>query len=108
MPFTELQMLVMDVYNSRFHRLYDNKDPLSQIMDRDDTFVYVFSFRDGPTPNPMSCVFAVSCVLWSVWMGGWMVGGWVGGWMGGWVGGWVGVCVPSVCVGGSVWVHGEC
>eukprot|EP00731_Ephydatia_muelleri_P021821 Em0014g412a len=33
-------MLVMDVYNCRFHRLYDNKDPLSQIMDRDDTFVY--------------------------------------------------------------------
>ena len=39
-------MLVMDVYNSRFHRLYDNKDPLSQIMDRDDTFVYVFSYGD--------------------------------------------------------------
>ena len=59
------------------------------------TRLCMFSVSEmAPPPNPMSCVFAVPCVLWSVWMGGWVVGGWVGAWMGGcvdgWVGGWMG------------------
>lgn len=34
------QMLVVDVYNSRFHRVYNDRDALSHIMDRDDIYVY--------------------------------------------------------------------
>lgn len=34
-------MVVVDIYNSRFHRIYDNKENLSYILDRDDIFVWV-------------------------------------------------------------------
>jgi len=33
-------MLVVDVYNHRFHKIFNPSDPLTQIMDRDDIFVY--------------------------------------------------------------------
>ena len=33
-------MIVVDVYNSRFHRVYADRDSLSIIMDRDEIFVY--------------------------------------------------------------------
>ena len=36
-----LQMVVVDVYNSRFHRVYDNKENISHILDRDDIYVLV-------------------------------------------------------------------
>ena len=39
----ESQMIVVDVYNSRFHRIYTERDSLSLIMDRDDIFVYELS-----------------------------------------------------------------
>jgi len=35
-------MLVVDVYNHRFHKIFSPNDSLTQIMDRDDIFVYVF------------------------------------------------------------------
>jgi len=37
-----VQMLVVDVYNHRFHKIFSPNDSLTQIMDRDDIFVYVF------------------------------------------------------------------
>lgn len=37
------QMIVVDVYNARFHRVYTDRDSLSLIMDRDDIFVYELS-----------------------------------------------------------------
>lgn len=36
-------MIVVDVYNSRFHRVYTERDSLSHIMDRDEIFVYELS-----------------------------------------------------------------
>jgi len=33
-------MIVTDVYNHRFHKVYNHRDPLTQILDRDDIFVY--------------------------------------------------------------------
>jgi len=33
-------MLVVDVYNHRFHKIFSPNDLLTQIMDRDDIFVY--------------------------------------------------------------------
>ena len=36
-------MIVIDVYNSRFHRVYSDKDSLSSILDRDDIYVYELS-----------------------------------------------------------------
>ena len=33
-------MVVTDVYNSRFHRMYSDKDSLNLILDRDDIYVY--------------------------------------------------------------------
>lgn len=36
-------MIVVDVYNARFHRVYTDRDSLSLIMDRDDVYVYELS-----------------------------------------------------------------
>jgi len=36
-----VQMLVVDVYNHRFHKVFSPNDSLTQIMDRDDIFVCV-------------------------------------------------------------------
>lgn len=36
-------MIVVDVYNSRFHRVYGDRDSLNLIMDRDDIYVYELS-----------------------------------------------------------------
>ena len=33
-------LIVTDVYNHRFHKIYSNDDQISSIMDRDDIFVY--------------------------------------------------------------------
>ena len=33
-------LVVTDVYNHRFHKIYTREDQLSQILDRDDIFVY--------------------------------------------------------------------
>ncbi len=33
-------MIVVDVYNSRFHRVYTDRDSLNLIMDRDEIYVY--------------------------------------------------------------------
>ena len=33
-------LVVTDVYNHRFHKIYTGEDQLSQILDRDDIFVY--------------------------------------------------------------------
>lgn len=42
------QMIVVDVYNARFHRVYTDKDSLNLIMDRDDIYVYELSVaREG-------------------------------------------------------------
>ena len=34
------QLVVIDVYHSRFHRVYYDKDPISHIMERDDIYIY--------------------------------------------------------------------
>ena len=35
------QLVVVDVYNGRFHRVYYDNDSLHSIMDRDDIYLYV-------------------------------------------------------------------
>ena len=39
-------LMVTDVYNHRFHKIYSNDDQISQIMDRDDIFVYETNTTD--------------------------------------------------------------
>jgi hypothetical protein len=34
------QLTIIDVYNSRFHRIYSDRESLSHILDRDDIFAY--------------------------------------------------------------------
>jgi ubiquitin carboxyl-terminal hydrolase 4/11/15 len=34
------KMVVTDVYNHRFHKVYNQKDALSHILERDDIFIY--------------------------------------------------------------------
>ena len=34
------RLVVTDVYNHRFHKIYKPTDQLSNILDRDDIFVY--------------------------------------------------------------------
>lgn len=41
-------LVVTDVYNHRFHKIYTNEDQLSHILDRDDIFVYE---TDNTDPN---------------------------------------------------------
>lgn len=36
-----MQMMVTDVYNHRFHKIFPPEDGLNHILDRDDIFVYV-------------------------------------------------------------------
>ena len=36
------QMIVTDVYNHKFHKIYKPEDGLHNILDRDDIFVYVY------------------------------------------------------------------
>jgi len=38
-----LQMLVVDVYNHRFRKIFSPNDSLMQIMDLDDIFVFVMT-----------------------------------------------------------------
>lgn len=47
-------MIVVDVYNSRFHRVYTDRDSLSHIMDRDDIYVYqIRESGDGDNMIPI-------------------------------------------------------
>ena len=41
MYFVLLQLVVVDVYNHRFHKVFMPNDSLTQILDRDDIFVCV-------------------------------------------------------------------
>ena len=34
------QMVVADVYNHRFHKVFAMSEAINQIMDRDDIFIY--------------------------------------------------------------------
>lgn len=33
-------LVVADIFNARFHKIFDPKESLSAVMDRDDIFVY--------------------------------------------------------------------
>ena len=44
------QLTIIDVYNSRFHRIYSDKESLSHILDRDDIFAYQI-FTDADPEN---------------------------------------------------------
>ncbi|XP_057701493.1 ubiquitin carboxyl-terminal hydrolase 4 isoform X2 [Corythoichthys intestinalis] len=44
-------MVVADVYNCRFHKIYRKDDTLSQIMDKDEIYVYEVQEEDGETMN---------------------------------------------------------
>ena len=35
-----IQLVIVDVYNSRFHRIYGDRDSLSHILERDDICGY--------------------------------------------------------------------
>ena len=39
-------LVVTDVYNHRFHKIYTGEDQISQILDRDDIFVYEMDISD--------------------------------------------------------------
>ena len=41
------QLTIVDVYNSRFHRIYSDRESLSHILERDDIFAYqIFADAD--------------------------------------------------------------
>ncbi|XP_041744119.1 ubiquitin carboxyl-terminal hydrolase 4-like [Coregonus clupeaformis] len=44
-------MVVADVYNHRFHKIYRRDDGLNQIMEKDDIFVYEVAEEDGESMN---------------------------------------------------------
>ncbi|KAM6981471.1 ubiquitin carboxyl-terminal hydrolase 4 [Aplochiton taeniatus] len=44
-------MVVADVYNHRFHKIYRRDDGLNQIMEKDDIFVYEVQEEDGEMMN---------------------------------------------------------
>ncbi|XP_011612065.2 ubiquitin carboxyl-terminal hydrolase 4 isoform X1 [Takifugu rubripes] len=44
-------MMVADVYNHRFHKIYRRDDGLNQIMEKDDIFVYEVQEEDGERMN---------------------------------------------------------
>ncbi|RVE73386.1 hypothetical protein OJAV_G00049000 [Oryzias javanicus] len=44
-------MVVADVYNHRFHKIYRRDDGLNQIMEKDDIFVYEVQEEDGERMN---------------------------------------------------------
>ncbi|XP_077582894.1 ubiquitin carboxyl-terminal hydrolase 4 isoform X1 [Stigmatopora nigra] len=44
-------MVVADVYNRRFHKIYRKDDGLSQIMDKDEIYVYEVQEENGETMN---------------------------------------------------------
>lgn len=44
---TAQSLVVTDVYNHRFHKIYTGEDQLSQILDRDDIFVYEMDLSDS-------------------------------------------------------------
>lgn len=43
--FYVLQMIVTDVYNHRFHKVFSLSESLTQILDRDDIFVLVIELN---------------------------------------------------------------
>lgn len=42
-------MIVTDIYNHRFHRIFATNENLSSIMERDDIYVWVLNFADRHT-----------------------------------------------------------
>lgn len=42
-------MIVTDIYNHRFHRIFATNENLSSIMERDDIYVWVSSLADRET-----------------------------------------------------------
>lgn len=44
-------MVVTDVYNHRFHKLFSPSEALSHIMDRDDIFVYEVPITSTDDPD---------------------------------------------------------
>jgi hypothetical protein len=54
-------MLVVDVYNHRFHKVYSSNDPVNNILDRDDIFMLVhymccFIVMMGLTDEPVQVI----------------------------------------------------
>ena len=47
------QLAVVDVYNSRFHRIYSDKDPLTNILDRDDIYAYELEVQSSNDERKM-------------------------------------------------------
>lgn len=56
-------MVVADVYNHRFHKIYRRDDGLNQIMDKDDIFVCVLSPRCCCCPKRARLYVNVSASL---------------------------------------------
>ena len=44
-------MVTIDVYQHRFHRIYERREGLNHIMDRDDIFVYEVPVSSADDPN---------------------------------------------------------
>ena len=44
-------MVVTDVYNHRFHKVFAMTEAISQIMDRDDIFVYEVPVTNNEDPD---------------------------------------------------------
>ncbi|XP_065900676.1 ubiquitin carboxyl-terminal hydrolase 4-like isoform X2 [Dysidea avara] len=45
------RMVVIDVYNCRFHKIFDNRENISLIMDRDDIYCYEVHVTSAQDPN---------------------------------------------------------
>ena len=44
-PFSFPQMVVTDVYNHKFHKIFNFDEGVNPILDRDDIFMYVSFFE---------------------------------------------------------------
>lgn len=55
------QMVVTDVYNHRFHKIYRRDENLNQIMEKDDIFVWVRS--SNRTYTVPHCMSLTSCLI---------------------------------------------
>lgn len=50
--FMSMQMIVTDIYNHRFHRIFATNENLSSIMERDDIYVWVAVVKAVATQEP--------------------------------------------------------
>lgn len=61
-------MVVADVYNHRFHKIYKRDDGLNHIVEKDDIFVQViFYIKQNNSMNMWMLLFLTSywlCLLW--------------------------------------------